>query len=245
MQVNTRFKKKGEKNMRKFTTNPIVNIARAEIVTEEANPRVMFFETVSSAKPEPFVSEGDDKELRVRNTILAQHLLEDIIKGYNIKLTDCVLSKELLEVVDGGISNDAGTGEFEGYRSPVAGVESKRTRFTLRFYTAEKDYGGDAVAYFRFSFPNCVGTPANFSFEEGSFTTPEYTIKSRPPYGKSAMTVECLDSLPVYCASADELPKFPEAGCCIVATAGFKNGDITLSAGDMMYYNGTAYEKIV
>lgn len=229
--------------MRQFTTNPIVNIARAEIITNEAKPRIMFFETVNSAKPEPFISEGDDKELRVRNTILAQHLLEDIIKGYNIKLTDCVLSKNLFEVVDGGASKTAGAGVFDGYRSPAAGAESKRMRFTLRLYTTEKDYGGDVVSCFRFSFPNCIGTPANFSFEEGSFTTPEYTIKSRPPYGKSAMTVECLDSLPVYCSSENDLPKEPTTGCCAVAMVGFRYGDFAVSTGDTLYYNGTAFEK--
>lgn len=231
--------------MRQFATNPIVNIARAEIVTEGANPKVMSFETVSSAKPEPFVSEGEDKELRVRNTILAQHLLEDIIKGYNIKLTDCALSKELLEVIDGGTSVSAGSGSFEGYRSPAAGAESSRTRFTLRLYTAEKDYGGDAVAYFRFSFPNCIGTPANLSFEEGSFTTPEYTVKSRPPYGKCAMTVECLDSMPVYCTSAQDLPENPEEGFCVLAKNAFSVDGTELAAGEMMYYNGTSYEKII
>ena len=230
--------------MRHFTTNPIVNIARAEIVTEGSNPRVMSFETVSSAKPEPFVSEGEDKELRVRNTILAQHLLEDIIKGYNIKLTDCALSKELLEVIDGGTAVSSAVGSFEGYRSPAAGAESARTRFMLRLYTAEKDYGGEAVAYFRFSFPNCIGTPANLSFEEGSFTTPEYTVKSRPPYGKCAMTVECLDCLPVYCGSADELPENPEEGFCVLATADFTVGEIALAVGEMMYYDGESYQKI-
>ncbi len=230
--------------MRTFTNNTIVNIVRAEISTAEDDPRVLSFDTVTSAEPEPVVSEGEESELRVRNTILAQDTLEDILKGYDITLKDCVLSSDLLELVDGGDSIDAGSGSFAGYRSPVAGLTSSRTRFTLRLYTEEKDYSGQAVGYFRFSFPNCVGTPAKFQFENGAFTTPEYLVRSRPAAGSSALTVECLDRLPVYCGSGDEVPAQPAAGDCVTATATINVGSLDLTAGQTAYFDGTDWTAI-
>lgn len=229
--------------MRSFNANPIVNIVRAEIVTKENQPRVLHFETVSSASPEPFISEGEESELRIRNTILAQERLEDIIKGYNITLKDCVMSRELLELIDGGQAS-AGTSNAAGsYQSPLAGQESARTHFTLHLYAVEKDYAGDPVAYFRFSFPNCVGTPAKFSLENGSFTTPEYVVRSRPSAGKCAMAVVALDTLPAYCTASSQLPSTPAAGYCMVAGGSMRAGSVDLVAGDLAFYTGSAYVK--
>lgn len=225
--------------MRSFSSNTIVNIVRAEVTTAEDNPRVLSFDTVTSAEPEPVVSEGEESELRVRNTILAQDCLEDILKGYDITLKDCVLSAQLMELIDGGTVNASGSTAFAGYRSPAAGQTSERTRFTLRLYTEEKDYSGQAVGYFRFSFPNCVGTPAKFEFENGSFTTPEYTVRSRPSAGSSALTVECLDTLPVYCSAAADLPAVPAAGDCVTAAAALTVGGISLAVGQTAYYDGS------
>lgn len=230
--------------MKNFESSPIVNIIRAEIVTEETTPRVLTFSTVSSAVPEPFVSEGEETELRVHNTILAQNCLEDIIKGYNITLKDCALTRSLLEVADGGRAAAAANGSFAGYRSPVAGEASERIRFTLRIYASEKDYGGTDTAVFRFTFPNCFGTPAKFSLENGVFATPEYVIRSRPAAGGCAMTIEILDRLPVWAGSSDELPESSKAGDCIVATAALTCGDVSLAAGETAYHNGTAFVKI-
>lgn len=226
--------------MKTFNANPIVNIVRAELVTEEQKPRVMSFETLSSAVPEPHISEGEESELRIRNTILAQEQLEDIIKGYNITLKDCVMSRELLEVIDGGECGSE-TSVSAGYKSPAAGKTSRRTHFTLNLYAAEKDYAGDSVAYFRFSFPNCVGTPAKFSIENGAFTTPEYVVRSRPRMGGHAMKVGVMDELPIYCSSASELPAEPVEGLCAVAMRSIAVGSMRVAAGQMIYYDGEKY----
>lgn len=226
--------------MKTFNANPIVNIVRAELVTEEQKPRVMCFETLSSSVPEPHISEGEESELRIRNTILAQEQLEDIIKGYNITLKDCVMSRELLEIIDGG-ECDPALAVSSGYKSPVAGKTSRRTHFTLNLYAAEKDYAGDSVAYFRFSFPNCVGTPAKFSLENGTFTTPEYVVRSRPHAGGHAMKVGVMDNLPIYCSAATDLPAEPEEGLCVVAEKSFVIGSMRVAAGQMIYYDGEKY----
>lgn len=226
--------------MKTFNANPIVNIVRAELVTEEQQPRVLSFETLSSAVPEPHISEGEESELRIRNTILAQEQLEDIIKGYNITLKDCVMSRELLEVIDGGESVSI-MDNATGYKAPVAGKTSCRVHFTLNLYAAEKDYAGDSTAFFRFSFPNCIGTPAKFSLENGAFTAPEYVVRSRPRAGGHAMRVDVMDSLPLYCASSSEMPAQPQEGICIVAEKEFSIDGMAVSAGQMIYYDGQKY----
>ena len=230
--------------MRTFTSNTIVNIVRAEVTTVEDAPRVLSFDTVTAAEPEPVVSEGEESELRVRNTILAQDCLEDILKGYDITLKDCVLSAALMELIDGGAAISPGEDNFAGYRSPAAGMTSARTRFVLRLYTEEKDYSGQAVGYFRFSFPNCVGTPAKFQFENGTFTTPEYVVRSRPSAGSHALTIETLDTLPVYCAEDADVPSSPAAGDCITATAAITAGGTALTAGQTAYYDGEGWTVI-
>lgn len=230
--------------MKSFNTNPIVNIVRAEIVTDEAQPRVLSFETISSASPEPLVSEGEEEELRIGNTILAQNCLEDIIKGYNITLKDCVLSSELLALIDGGSSVEASAVAFAGYKGPLAGGKTERTRFSLRIYTAEKDYGGENIAFFRFTYPNCFGTPAKIKFENGAFAAPEYVVKSRPGAGQSAVKIECMDNLPEYMESAPALPENPKEGYCFVAAAAFTVGSVALAAGDTAYYDGSAFVKM-
>jgi len=228
-----------------FESNPIVNIVRAEVITLETAPRLMVFDNLSSASPEPCVSDGGEKELRVKNRILAQNLLEDIIKGYNIKLKDCVFSRDLFEIIDGGLARAAGSDCFAGYSGPAGGVESERVRFDLRIYAAEKDYSGDATAYFRFSFPHCVGTPAKFSFEDGVFSTPEYLLRSRPASGRPALCIECLGNLPVICASAGEAPSYEDAGKCFVAAAPMTVGGVECEPGDTVLCTGAGYQKMI
>ncbi len=232
--------------MKTFDRNTIVNIVRAEISTDNYPFRVLCFETVTSAEPEPVISKGDESELRVRNTILAQDTLEDIIKGYDITLKDCVLSADLLEVIDGGTKVTPAIARLSGYQSPVSGTAAQRPHFTLRLYAEEKDFGGQTISVFRFSFPNCVGTPAKFQLENGTFTTPEYLVRSRPLSGDCAMIVECLDKLPVFCTSEDDIPQSPEKGDYITVPFSIVGDNMSLNAGDTAYFNGlnwVAFER--
>ena len=231
--------------MANFESNPIVNIVRAEVLTLEESPRLMAFESLSSASPEPCISDGGEKELRIKNRILAQDMLEDIIKGYNIKLKDCVLSRDLLEIIDGGAVREAGADRYSGYSAPAGGAPSERTRFVLRLYTAEKDYSGEAKAYFRFTFPHCVGTPAKFSFEDGVFSTPEYLVRSRTASGQSAMLIECIDRLPVLCAEETEIPPSFDEGNCFVVTAPMVIGGDEYNVGDTVSCTGAEYRKML
>lgn len=229
--------------MKSFQSSAIVNVARIEIITDETAPRVLTFDSVSSAELEPFVSKGEETELRVKNRILAQDCLEDIIKGYNIKLKDCALSRELLALIDGGSAINAGDTAFSGYDAPAAGQVSARTRFTLCVYSEEKDYGGETTSVFRFIFPNCVGTPCSMSFENGVFAAPEYTVRSRSSRSY-AMKIQQLDRMPLVCANSNQAPAQPSAGDCLIASAAITIGELALAAGDLAYYDGDGWIKI-
>jgi hypothetical protein len=226
------------------TGKPIANISCVEIITEEAVPRLFRIKTAKTITPEPFVSEGKESELRARNEILAQNILEDILKGYNIKFKDVVFSPDLLALSEGGVCETDEDGNFLFYRAPDAGAISDRTRFLLRVYSEEKDCDGTSVAYHRFVYPGCFGTPSSFSFEDGEFYTPEYMFKSRAKAGSAAAAVECLDALPVYIESADDisfdLPMSQEYVACNAMTV----GGISVKAGDSVYRTQGGFETI-
>lgn len=229
--------------MSTFVKNPLVNILRVEIVTYGDAPQVYTIDTIGTAVPEPYISKGEEKELRVHNRILAQELLEDIIKGYDIKLTDAALTRELLEVLDGGSARQGGAGEPGMYTSPVAGEVSSRTRFGLSIYCAEKDYGGNVVAVFRFTFPGCVGSPASFKFENGVFVTPEYTVRSRPAAGRNALTITCLDSLPLLADGVQTMPAEPADGQSVMLTQALELDGTGYAAGTLLVYDGTQWRE--
>lgn len=229
--------------MKTFLSSAIVNIARVEILTAGDSPRLLCFDTVSSAQLEPFISKGEETELRVKNTIIAQNYLEDIIKGYNITLKDAALSKELLTLIDGGTPAEAGEAAFSGYSAPAAGTVTERTRFTMSIYSEEKDYSGETVAVYRFTYPGCFGTPCSMSFENGVFAAPEYTVRSRSSSGYS-MRIQCLDRLPVICTNSNQAPQTPVEGDCVIAATALSVGENALAVGELAYYTGSEWVKI-
>lgn len=183
---------------------PIVNIALVEIITEEAEPKRYVFDTADEAGYTPVTSEGAENLLRSKNRIHAIDKKEDIQYGSEIKLKDCLFRPEVLAIVDGGTvkTTTTGTGEnivakVTGYDGPVIGSPVKRTKFILNIYTEEKDSEESTAGYQKFSFPGCKGTPVEFSFKEGEFMAPEYTIRSRPGKGKAPFSLDFLDELPV------------------------------------------------
>lgn len=177
---------------------PICNIVRTEMVTEEDTPRTFTWETASDAELEPVVSEGEEKTLRVKNTVYATNSTEDIVTGNDIKFTDNLLHPEVVAVIDGGtLRYDAQEStKIIGYDPPVMGQPVKRTKFALNVYTEEKDADGETIKYAKFSYPHCKGKPVKYSLKDGEFFTPEFTAKSRPKKGEKPYTIDFLDSLP-------------------------------------------------
>lgn len=171
----------------------IANIARVDIETEEETPKTYtLIEVATQAEASAYVSEGQDEELRVKNTIHAQIVTEDITKGYQIKLNAVRAIMEVLALVDGG-NWDSTTKKYTG---PVAGVVTERTPFTLKIYTEDLDYNGDILNYVAFEYKHCKGKPVNFIQNDGQFATQEMNLVARPKKGETVVSFEVLDALP-------------------------------------------------
>ena len=175
----------------------IANIERIDIITEEAVPRVLSFDTASESSAEAQISAGAENELRIKNQILAQNITEDIVKGFNITFADTTFSPEVFALVDGGQSTVDQEENFRKYSAPTAGEVVSRVKCRLAVYAAEKDYDGNTLSYTAFLFPHASGSPASVKLKDGEFFAPSYTMKSRPSKGQSPMTVLSLPSLPV------------------------------------------------
>lgn len=184
--------------MKELEGKALVNITRAEVVTEEETPKIFAWETSSSASLEPHVSEGEENILRNKNKILATNKTEDILVGFNLEFEDNVMQPEMFALVDGGkITYDSiNTDKVIKYESPIAGEVVKRTLFTLNIYTEEKDIDGETVGYAKFIYKHCKGKPISYEIKDGEFMVPKLSITSRPKAGESPSTIEFLDKLP-------------------------------------------------
>lgn len=178
---------------------PLANIVRVEVETEEEIPKkYKLTDVASEANVEAYVSEGEEKELRVKNTIKAQNKTEDIVMGYDTTLVSVTMVPEILALVDGGELryDDLDPDKVVGYDAPIIGEPVERTPFTLHIYTEEKDTNGDTLSYVRFKYLHCKGTPVDYSLQDGEFFAPEMTIKSRPKKGERPVSIDFLDELP-------------------------------------------------
>ena len=174
---------------------PLANVARVEVVTEETEPKTYVVGTSNELTLEAFVSEGEEKELRKNNRLIAQLKTEDLVKGYNITVKDLVMHPFVFALVDGGQSTVSEEGAFS-YTGPRMGEVVKRTPFTMNIYTEEKDGDGETVAYLKITVAHCKGSPASVTVKDGEFYAPEYTVKSRPKIGESPLTITQLEELP-------------------------------------------------
>lgn len=172
---------------------PLANIARVEMETEETVPKqYRLTDVASEAEVVAYVSEGEEKPLRVKNTIKAQNNTEDIVMGYDVKLVAATMVPEILALVDGGIWDETN----KKYSAPPIGSPVERTLFTLNIYTEEKDADGSTKSYVKFIYKHCKGKPVNYSLQDGEFFVPELTATSRPKMGESPVEFEILEELP-------------------------------------------------
>lgn len=172
---------------------PLANIARVEMTTEEETPKeYRLTDVASEAEITAYVSEGESKELRVKNTIKAQNRAEDIVMGYDIKLVSATMIPEILALVDGGTWEPT----TKKYTAPPIGSPVERIPFTLNIYTEEKDGDGATKSYVKFAYKNCKGKPVDYNLQDGEFFAPELNATSRPKLGQSPVEVEFLEELP-------------------------------------------------
>ena len=174
----------------------LANIVRAEIIDEESQT-VYSFNTASEASIKPYVSEGEEKIHRVKNTILATLRYEDILLGYEIKLVNNTFCPELLSLIDGGTVTYDDEEKFASYTSPVVEAKASTTRknLTVCLYTEELDCDGETMGYFKFTFRHAKGKPVEYTIKDGEFIVPELTLRSRAKTGESCVSVDSLKTL--------------------------------------------------
>lgn len=173
----------------------IVNVERVKITEDGENGATYMFKTATSATFTPSVSQGVEKEQRIKNTIMGLIRTEDVAKGYDIELADQRLLAEVFALLDGGTLTTGNDG-WTSYSAPAAGSEVSRKSFTLELYTSDRDSEGSVVEYYKWSFPGCKGTPVSGGATDDDFQTIRYAIRSRPAAGTSPMTLTRVAELP-------------------------------------------------
>lgn len=173
----------------------ISDVALAVIRTKNKNYAV---KTASEVEFKAVVEQGQEKVLRKKDTILALTKTNDLVKGYDVVMTDLLLHPEVLGIVEGGVvqnaSEDGGT--FKNFKGPVAGAPVVREAVGIDFYCENVDTGGKIESYMKFSVENCKGKPTDLVFKDGEFYTPKLTMESRPEKGQNTIDVELVKTLP-------------------------------------------------
>lgn len=178
----------------------IANVERVKIETEETTAKEYIFDTASSVDAALAVSAGQEVEQRIKNTLMGLLKTDDLVKGYDLTMQDQRLIAKVFALIDGGTltTPQSPTGEeFTKYEGPVAGGTVTRTKFTLTFYTSDRDTGSNVVTYHSWKFTGCQGKPVPLGGEDGAFHTIQYTIESRPATGAPTVTIAPETTLPV------------------------------------------------
>lgn len=144
------------------------------------------------------VAAGQEKELRKKNTILALNKTDDILKGYDVDLTDVLVHPEVLAILEGGVVTNTADPEptFSTYTGPVVGQPVVRESFALDIYCENLDTDGAPLSYTQFNLTDCKGKPTEFALKDGDFWTPKYTMESRPKKGQAPITISNVAAIP-------------------------------------------------
>ena len=133
-------------------------------------------ETAQKAELEPVLSEGEEDVLRAPEKILAVVRTDDLIYGYDVKLTDNTFSADVAGLVAGyKVTKDGGT--KDKYSTPMVSEGFTGKPFKLDIYVA--NYSGDAIVdYAKVTLNKCIGKFPTMSIGDG-FYAPEFEIKAR------------------------------------------------------------------
>lgn len=176
----------------------IANIALVEIETYDSPTPLQYrIKTGEEISCKPIVSEGKEDILRSFNTIIAQNKLEDLIIGYELGLKEVAMSPELYALIDGGTNVfDENDGAFKSYEGAQVGTVTNRKLIKIGVYCEEKDANGETIGYIKYTFEYGKGKPAEFSFKNGEWVTPQYTIKTAAKIGQKPIKIEKLTAMP-------------------------------------------------
>lgn len=134
-------------------------------------------ETAQKAELEPVLSEGDEDVLRAPEKILAVVRTDDLIYGYDVKLTDNTFGPEVAGLVAGYKVTKGGGSQKDKYTTPMVSEGFTGKPFKLEIYVA--NYSGDSIVdYAKVTLNKCIGKFPTMSIGDG-FYAPEFEIKAR------------------------------------------------------------------
>ena len=134
-------------------------------------------QTAQKAELEPVLSEGEEDVLRAPEKILAVVRTDDLIYGYDVKLTDNTFSADVAGLVAGYKVTKGSSGQKDKYATPMVSEGFTGKPFKLDIYVA--NYSGDAIVdYAKVTLNKCIGKFPTMSIGDG-FYAPEFEIKAR------------------------------------------------------------------
>lgn len=158
---------------------------------------VCHIKTASKAELEPVLSEGEEDVLRSPEQILAVVRTDDLIYGYDVKLTDNTFDAKAAGLIAG--YKVTGQDSSEKWETPMMTEGFTGKPFKTDIYVA--NYSGDSIVnYCMITLNKCIGKFPNMTIGDG-FYAPEFEIKARE---------NTKASLPIQTISfVDELPQDP------------------------------------
>ena len=134
-------------------------------------------ETAQKAELEPVLSEGEEDVLRAPEKILAVVRTDDLIYGYDVKLTDNTFSADVAGLVAGYKVTKGSNSQKDKYATPMVSEGFTGKPFKLEIYVA--NYSGDSIVdYAKVTLNKCIGKFPTMSIGDG-FYAPEFEIKAR------------------------------------------------------------------
>ena len=153
-------------------------------------------ETAQKAELEPVLSEGEEDILRAPEKILAVVRTDDLIYGYDVKLTDNTFSADVAGLVAGYKVTKGSNSQKDKYATPMVSEGFTGKPFKLDIYVA--NYAGDAIVdYAKVTLNKCIGKFPTMSIGDG-FYAPEFEIKAREntKAGLPIKEITFVDELP-------------------------------------------------
>lgn len=161
-----------------------------------ASGKVLHFDTAEEATLEPVVDEGSEDIKRNAKKILAVVREDDLIYGYDVKLTDNVFDSAMVGIVSGYKVTPATESASEIIETPMMKEGKLSKPFMLDLYIA--NYEGDSIVdYCKITFNKCEGSFPSMTLGK-EFMAPEFNIKAREntKANKPIKSVTFVDTLP-------------------------------------------------
>ena len=157
---------------------------------------VAHIKTAQKAELEPVLSEGEEDILRNDVSILAVVRTDDLIYGYDIKLTDNQFDDTMAGLVAGYKVEDGATTGTKKLSTPMMSEGNVAKPFKLDLYVA--NYSGDSIVnYAKVTLNKCTGKFPTMTVGDGFFA-PEFEIKARENTKANLpiKDIEFVDTLP-------------------------------------------------